>query len=185
MTQITPSMRVNKLSQLLRSSEKLFHTQDLALLWGIENRNTLYTVIKRFVKKGILISIRKGLYSTVPVDEIDKLRLGPSLIHGFCYLSCETVLAREGVISQKIFPLTYVSASSQRIQEEDTLFVYRRMSDKYLYSPEGVKKEGEIYIAEKERAVADMLYFNPKYYFDNQPLINWKRVAEIKRKVGY
>ena len=185
MTQIVPSMGVNKLSQLLRSSEKLFHTQDLALLWGILNRNTLYTVIKRFVKRGILIPIRKGLYSTVPVSEIDVLRLGSSLIHGYCYLSCETVLAKEGVISQKIFPLTFIAASSQKIRERETSFVYRKMSDKYLYSPEGIKKEGEIYVAGKERAVADMMYFNPKYYFDNQSLINWKKVDEIKRKVGY
>lgn len=185
MTQINHSTSVNKLSQLLRSDRKLFHTQDLALLWGVENRNTLYTVIKRFVKNGALFAVRKGLYSTIPLAEVDKLRLGPALIHGFCYLSCETVLAKEGVISQKIFPLTYVSAFSQKIQEKDTLFVYRKMNDKYLYSPEGVKKEGEIYVAEKERAVADMLYFNPKYNFDSPSFIDWARVDEIKKKVGY
>lgn len=57
----------NKLNLLLRSSQNLFHTQDLALLWAVENRNTLYTTIKRYVKKGTLIKITKGLYSKKPL----------------------------------------------------------------------------------------------------------------------
>jgi len=36
-----------------------------------------------------------------------------------------------------------------------------------------------------ERAVADILYFNPKFYFDSPNLINWTKVEEIKKKVGY
>jgi hypothetical protein len=34
-----------------------------------------------------------------------------------------------------------------------------------------------------ERAVADLLYYNPKAYFD-APL-NWKKIQRIQKKIGY
>ena len=59
-----------KINKLLQAPTKLFHTQDLALLWGISNRNTLYTQIKRYVQKSILHPIHKGFYATVNPDRI-------------------------------------------------------------------------------------------------------------------
>lgn len=177
--------QTNKLNLLMKSGRNLFHTQDLALLWGVEKRNTLYTTIKRYVKKGVLIKITKGLYSTLPLEYIEHEELGSVLIHMFCYLSCESVLATEGVINQKVYPLTFVSSVSRKIKFDDDLFIYRKLNEKHLLNPEGIKKENGYFTASKERAVSDMLYFNPKYYFDNPSLIDWNRVEEIQRKVGY
>lgn len=177
--------QIGKLDQLLKSDQKLFHTQDLALLWKMDNRNTLYTAIKRLLKKGVLIAVTKGLYSVLSLDQIDKVRLGQALIHQFCYLSTETVLAKEGVISQKVYPITFVSSLSKKIKHNDNLFIFRKLKTQYLLSPEGIKQEGGVYVAGKERAVADLLYFNPKYYFDNPSLVDWIKVREIQRKVGY
>ena len=177
--------KINKLDQLLKSDQKLFHTQDLALLWDIPNRDTLYTTIKRLVKKGVLISVRKGIYSTLPLEQIDPARLGVALIHSYSYLTCEWILAREGVISQKIFPLTYVSLLSKKIKLENNFYIFRKLKPQFLFQNEGIKEEREVFVAERERAAADMLYFNPKYYFDNPDLVNWERVKFIQRKVGY
>ena len=157
---------MNKLSVLLKSSERLFHTQDLALLWGIQNRNTLYTTIKRYAQKGILIQITKGLYSTVPIDELDKFELGTSLIHKFCYVSCETVLFLEGVINQVVYPITYVSSISKKIEFNGIIYIYRRAKPEILLNPEGVTQKNGYFMATKDRAISDMIYFNPKYYFD-------------------
>src|SRR3990170_5960422 len=150
MTQIT------KLDRLLKQDQKLFHTQDLALLWNIENRNTLYTVIKRYVKKGVLIPIQKGLYSTLPIDKIDPLRLGFALIHTYCYLTTETILAKEGVILQKVYPVTFVSSIPKKIKVNENLFLFRKLKDKYLYQAVEIKNGNGVLIAEKDRAVADM-----------------------------
>ena len=177
--------QILKLDRLLKNDQKLFHTQDLALLWGIDNRNSLYTAIKRLVKKGVLITIRKGLYSVLPIDQIDEYRLGAALIHRFCYVSCETVLAESGVISQKVYPITFVSSSSSKINIKDKIFVYRMLKSEYLLNPEGIIETDGVFKADKERALADMLYFNPNYYLDNSLSIDWKRVSEIQRKVGY
>ena len=158
---------MNKLSILLKSGEILFHTQDLALLWGIQNRNTLYTTIKRYVQKGILIQVTKGLYSTVPISELDKFELGTSLIHRYCYVSCETVLFLEGVINQMVYPITFISSISKKIELNGITYIYRQAKEDLLFNPNGVIQKKGYFIATKERAMSDMTYFKPKYYFDN------------------
>ncbi len=137
------------------------------------------------VKKGVLITVRKGLYSTLPLGEISDFQLGAALIHKFCYVSCETILVKAGIIFQKIYPTTFVSSVSQKLEENGRLYVFRRLKDEYLYSPHGISIENGIYVANKERAVADMLYFNPKFYFDNPSALNWEEVVQIQKKVGY
>lgn len=177
---------LNKLVLLLKSKQQLFHTHDLALLWGIENRDTLRMTISRYIKKGILTPIIKGVYSTIPVDQIDRYKLGAVLINKFCYISCETVLFVEGVINQFIYPITYVSPVSLRINNDDYIrFSYRQLKSEFLLNPEGVRKENGYLIATKERAVADMLYFRPRYYLDNPESVDWKLVAKIQQTVGY
>ncbi len=157
---------MDKLSALLKSNERLFHTQDLALLWGIENRNTLRTTIKRYIKKGILIKIIKGLYSTIPIKEIDKFELGTALIHRYCYVSCETVLFLEGVINQVVYPITFVSSISKKIEFNGITYIYRQAKKELLFNPNGVIQKRGYFMATKERAISDMTYFKPKYYFD-------------------
>ena len=55
-----------RISELLQLDRKLYHTNDLAVLWGIANKHTLYMTITRYMDKGILFPIYKGLYSTIP-----------------------------------------------------------------------------------------------------------------------
>ncbi|MEK7550882.1 MAG: hypothetical protein AAB535_03830 [Patescibacteria group bacterium] len=158
---------MDRLSLLLKSKQSLFHTQDLALLWAIENRHTLRITISRYIKKGILNSITRGLYSSVPVNKLDKFELGTALIHKFCYVSCETVLFNEGVINQIVYPITFVSSVSKKIEFNGTQYIYRQIKPEILMDSNGIIEKAGYFIATRERAISDMLYFNPKYYFDN------------------
>ena len=185
MTQINAPVKVNRLGQLIKSDQNLFHTQDLALLWEIANRNTLYTAIKRLVKKGVLIPVVKGLYSTLPLVEIDDFALGAALIHKFSYISLETVLEKEGVISQKIYPITFISSASQKIEFNQKLYRVKKLKNEFLFNPEGVDRKDGYFIASKERAVADMIYYNAEYYFDNSSTVDWAGVEAIQKKMGY
>lgn len=172
-----------KIDKLLKLDEKLFHTADLGLIWGIENKNTLYTTIKRYVKKGILIPIHKGFYATVPLAKINPLKLALGYLHQFAYLSCESVLIREGVIFQQENYYTLVSSVSQKFSLAGHSFLIRKMKDEFLYNDAGIVEKDKLKIASLERAVFDMIYFNPHFYFDNPKKINWRRVKEIKRLV--
>jgi hypothetical protein len=175
-----------KMTKLIQSERQLWHTQDLAVLWGLANRNTLYTTVKRYVNKRVLWPIYKGLYATVPIERVDPLSLGVAMAHGYCYLSCETVLTRAGVISQSISALTFVSGISKRVTVDGNEYVFRKLDDKYLYNVWGIEeKGGGVMVATVERAVADMLYFNPRYYFDMREKVDWEKVEQARRVVGY
>jgi predicted transcriptional regulator of viral defense system len=99
---------------LARLDEPLFHTQDLANLWKIKEKNTLYTTLKRYTQNGFLFRIYKGLYSIRPIDKIDPNLLGIEALHQFAYVSTETVLAQAGIIQQNLNYITLVSSVSKK-----------------------------------------------------------------------
>ncbi len=174
-----------KIDILLKQEQRLFHTRDLALLWGINNANTLYTAIKRYVKKEVLIPIHKGFYSTIPLNKIDPLELGLSSLHGFGYVSCEYILSLAGVIFQSQNYITLVSSVSKKFALAGHHFLVRRLKPAYLFNDAGLYTATGVTKASTERAVADLLYFNPSYHFDNKLPVNWAKMAQTQKAVGY
>ena len=173
-----------RINVLLKQKRKLFHTRDLALLWGNPVPNTLYTTIKRYVQRGILIPIHKGFYSVMPISKIDPAILGISYLHTYAYLSLESILIEGGVIFQKGEYITLVSNVSKKFTVGSYTYLVRKMKDGFLYNTAGII-DHHVRRATLERAVADMFYFNPKFYFDNPKAIDWMRVKEIQKEVGY
>ena len=53
----------DRISEIAVRDEVVFHAHDLAILWGISDKNTLYTTLKRYTDKGLLKRIYKGLYT--------------------------------------------------------------------------------------------------------------------------
>ena len=174
-----------RLNELIKLDHKLYHTNDLALLWHITNKNTLYTAVKRYVQKGVLIPVYKGLYSTVPLSQLDPLELGKAIIHRYTYLSTESVLAQAGVIVQAIYAYTFVSNLPKKVSVGTMSFLFRQLKEAYLNNPTGILKQNGIFIATPERAAADMLYFNPRYHFDVPGAIDFEKVKMIQKEVGY
>lgn len=174
-----------KVKLLLGSSQDLFHTQDLALLWEIDNRSTLYNTIRRYVKAGILNRIYKGFYSKKPLDQLNPVKMGIKSLHSFAYLSTESILTREGIISQDIPYITLVSDQSKRFSLKGHDYISRQMKDLFLFNEIEIGEENGIKKASIERAVADMLYYDSNYHFDAPNLINWDKVENIQEEVGY
>jgi hypothetical protein len=174
-----------RINELLRSERKIYHANDLAILWNISNRNTLYTTIKRYVQKEVLVPIYKGLYSTVPIDRLDPIELGKAVIHRFAYLTTESVLAMEGIITQTTYAYTFASSQSKKVHVGNWSFLFRKLKDEYLYNPAGIVNRNGNFFATTERAVADMLYFNPKYHFDLADAIDFDKVAGVQKEIGY
>ncbi len=183
MSKQTPKQ--NKLVLLLKSPENLFHTQDLFLLWANANKNTLYTTIKRYVQRGVLIRIKKGFYTKQALPQLNPVALGMGFLHSFSYLSTETVLAQKGVISQPILHVTLISDKSKKFKIKETSFICRQLTDRFLFNKTGIIEKDRINCATLERAVADTLYFSPNYHFDAPDLINWKKVKQIQKQIGY
>lgn len=174
-----------RLNELIKLDRKIYHSNDLAILWGMDNKNTLYTTIKRYVQKGVLVPIYKGLYATVPLAQLDPLELGKAVIHRYTYLSTESVLAQAGVIAQATYAYTFVSDISKKVNVGSLAFLFRQLKPEYLHNPAGIVRQKGVFIATPERAAADMLYFNPLYHFDVPASLDFDRVKSIQKEVGY
>ena len=174
-----------RISELIKSGRNIYHTNDLAILWDISNKNTLYTTIKRYAQKGILTPIYKGLYSTLPVSQLNPMDLGRAVIHSYTYLTTESVLSQAGIISQVTYSYTFASGLSKKVTVGPFSFLFRRLNDEYLYNTAGIVNDGGNFIATTERAVADMLYFNPRYHFDFSESIDFDKVNRIQKEIRY
>lgn len=177
------NIKQNRFTEIIKLGGLIFHTNDLSRIWKISDRNTLLVTLKRYVDNGLLYRIYKGLYSLKPVLDLDPLLVGVAAINKYTYLSCETILAKHGVIFQGLNYFTFVSEQSKRLTIEPYNYYYRQLKKDFLYNDFGVNKNNILNEASLERAVADVLYFNPNYYFDNPSVINWKKVKEIQKIV--
>lgn len=172
------------LLSLINSNQRVFHTQDLSLLWQMSG-NTLYTTIKRYCAKGVINRVYKGMYIIGKLEDIDSFLLGIKVLNRYAYISTETILENNGIINQKIPYITLISSVSRKFKIGKHSYVCRQLNDQYLFQAADIKEKDGVKYAGISRAVADLLYFNPKYYFDNQKLINWVKVNKIKKEVGY
>jgi len=64
-------------------------------------------------------------------------------------------------------------------------FRYRKLKREFLFNPTGIIQQNGVFVATAERAVADMLYFNPKYHFDIQESIDFDKVKFLQKEIGY
>jgi uncharacterized protein len=177
---------IRRFLELAKIGGTVFHTGDLANLWHITNKNTLYTTITRYVRQGLLIRIRKGLYTITEPSAIDHLLIGIKAMHGYAYVSTETVLVEQGIMQQDISAITLISDIRKRFSIGAHQYYTRKLPDEFLYQqagimvlPNGVRK------ATVARAVADLLYVNPHAYLDAARLVDWKKVRTLRQELGY
>ena len=177
------NIKQNRFLSIAKLGISIFHIDDLARIWGIKRRNTLSTSLKRYVDKGLIYRLYRGFYSIKPVDELDPFLLGAQAINSYCYLSGETILAKQGIIFQQVGSFTFIGEKTKRFKIGNYKYYCRQLKDKFLYNDIGIDKTGKLNLATLERAVADILYFNPKYHFDNSRAINWAEVNRIQTAV--
>lgn len=176
-----------RFARIATRGEVVFHASDLANLWGIPNKNTLYKTLSRYVAGGLIYRIHKGLYAVKKAGDIDPLLLGVKAIHAPAYVSCESVLYQKGILNQSPQEITLVSQSSKHFSIAGMRYRSRKMRDEFLFNDAGVEIKDGVRVASLPRAVADMLYFNPRKYFDvgDSSLIPMDKVKKIADAVGY
>lgn len=192
MSTVKNNLKLSKKSQkdfrfakISRLGGYLFHANDLANLWGIKDKNTLHTTLKRYTAKGLLFRIWRGFYAIKPLNELDPLLLGIKALHEYAYISTETILEKAGIIFQSREVITLISPKSKKFKIGDYYYQSRRLDDRFLYNPVGLAEKNGYKIAGTSRAVADLLYFNPHSFFDAGKFINWQEVKKIQKELGY
>jgi len=164
------------LETILRSTQTVFSTEDAALLWGEASRDTISHRLDKYVSKGKLLRLHRGLYAKD--DQYNPLELA-TRIYKPSYVSFETVLTTSGINFQfysSIFVASYVNRELQ-VGKQHIIFV--RMKGYVLRDITGIEHYDGFAIATPERAFLDRLYVSKNYHFDNLTVLNWDKVFEI------
>lgn len=168
-----------KLLKLTSSRKTVFTTNDLALLWNIEDKNVLRPMISRAFDKGYLESIRRGVYK-LPDREVDVRELAGKL-KKLSYISMETVLAQAGVIFQWYEEIISASDRNYSLKNQYGEFRYERLPQEVLLNNRGITGKGNYFEATPERALCDKVYKDGVVYFDDLSVLNPREAQEISK----
>lgn len=162
----------NFLIAIYKAKQTVFTSNEIALLIGEKNRDSLKAKLAYYVKTKRLVRLRRGIF-VKNGNEYDKNELAVR-IYSPAYISFETILAKEGVIFQYYDCFFVASYLSRELSFGKNKVVYRKLKDEVLLNKQGVVNKGGFYAATKERAFLDTLYLFGDYYFDNLREIDWQ-----------
>lgn len=161
---------------LLRSSKTVFSTKDIALLWGEKGGKTVNVRLSKYVKKGKLIRVHRGIYAKD--KNYDRFELA-TRIYTPSYISFETILTRNGINFQYYGNIFVASYITRDIETDGQKISFVRMKDYVLSSTVGIEHKNDVAFATKERAFLDRIYVSKDYHFDNLHGLDWDKVFEI------
>lgn len=155
--------QVKELKKLISLS--YFNRNTLSQVVG-GSENALYANIKRWIKNGVLIQLKRGLYVTpLYCDRIfNKNRYCEFLANKLkepSYLSLEYVLQKHSILTEAVYALTSVTLKTkQRYQNQFGVFLYRNINERLFNGFRIVSAGGyQILEATKSKALFDYLYF--------------------------
>jgi predicted transcriptional regulator of viral defense system len=168
----------NLVAKLYQSSQTVFTTSALALIWSETNSDNLKSKIAYYVKQGVLIRLTRGVFAK---DKEYNSRELANNIYTPSYISFETALRDAGMIFQHYDTIFIAASWGREMKIGNTSIKSRKLKDDVLYNPTGVVNQGNYSIATPERAFLDMIYLFPKYYFDNLRSLDWERCFDLAR----
>lgn len=158
----TPNLK--KIEQLLTSSQALFTTQDLSVIWQVSDKVSLYSSIQYYIRAGKLRRVHKGIY-TLAQKEYDSLELAQKLVRP-SYISFHTALAIHGINFQLYTTTHSIALKSKQLTVDQEKFAYHQLKDRVFYDSLGLEDKTTYFIAGPERAICDSLYLTPGLSFD-------------------
>lgn len=128
--------------------------------------NSLYANIKRWLKSGELISLKKGLYVTADYLKSQKnissyAEFIANKLREPSYLSLEYALQKYGILSDAVYGFTSVTLKSARLYKNHLgVFIYRNLKEELFDGYEIRQVDGcNIKMAGKAKALFDYFYY--------------------------
>lgn len=169
------SQNKNIIFTIYSDPRSVFTLNDIALMVGESNFNTINAKLNYYVRTGKLLNPRKGIYAKAGFkpEELACVLYTPS------YISLEYVLQKAGIVFQYDGRITSISYLSRSLNIQDQTYSYRKIKGEILVATKGIIQEGNINIATPERAFLDLLYLNKEYYFDNLNPLNKAQTSRL------
>lgn len=128
----------------------------------------------RWIKKGLIIRLRQGLYTfpgnkTKPNFDL----YAANRMYRPSYISIHSALSFYGLIPEAVFQTTSVSTlKTTSFKNDFGNFVYKTINSKLMYGFSSKKIDVEKYflIADPEKAIMDLLYLYPEYNSEKEIL---------------
>ena len=157
---------MNQLSQLSKLDSASFFTKETLQQVINVSDNSLYSNIKRWLKKGTLVQLKKGLYVTNRYiqslsDKQNYTEYIANILKYPSYLSGEYVLQKYSMLTESVFTLTSVSLKKTgNYQNALGTYTYSNIKNN-LFTGFKIYSKGEYGIKEatKAKALFDFLYF--------------------------
>lgn len=147
------------------NSASFFDKETLQRVIEIGN-NSLYSNVKRWLKKGELIQLKKGLYVTKDYtqavsDRQNYAEFVANILKQPSYLSGEYILQKYGMLTESVFSITSVTLKKTgRYQNIFGTYVYSNIKEKLFTGFTIIPRDNyEIKEATKAKALFDFLYF--------------------------
>ena len=161
---------------IYRESRTVFRLNDIAMLMGVSDFQSLNKRLNYYVHTGKLNNRRKGIYTKPGYDpeEMACSVFTPS------YISLQYVLQKAGIVFQYDSRITSVSYLSRIIEIENREFIYRKIKGSSLLNTKGIiRKNNHVNIASPERAFLDFIYLEKDFHFDNLNPLNKDLINEL------
>ena len=158
------NIKNNIIFTVYKDIRTVFRLNDVALLVGETNFQSLNKKLNYYVRTGKLQNPRKGIY-TKPNYNPEELAC---IIYTPSYISLEYILQKAGIVFQYDSRITTVSYLSRSIEVAGKTYLFRKIKGEILVNTAGViRQDNFINNATAERAFLDLLYLSTDYYFDN------------------
>lgn len=157
---------MNQVKNLEKLSHLSYFDKDTLSQFIDISDNSLYADIKRWLKKGLLLHFKNGLYVTGAFVNAQKdinayLEFIANKLREPSYLSMEYVLQKYSILSESVFGHTSVTLKSSReYKNKFGLFTYRNIKDE-LFDGYQIENQGKfsIKVATKAKALFDYFYY--------------------------
>lgn len=138
----------------------IFSVLDVQKYFPGESASTVKTQLSRFAARGLIVSIRRGLYCFDP-KAVDEFVLA-HLLYQPSYISAESALHYYGIIPDIPQAVTSVTVTtSKSIKSSLGLFLYSKVKREIFFGYSAISSPDSAYsfnIAQKEKALLDYLY---------------------------
>lgn len=168
-------------SYFINNSQSIFSTRDVVAIFGVTKR-TADAFLFNNVKKGRIIRIKAGLF-VLPNHIPNEYLIANKLVIP-SYVSLDTALSYHNLMPETVYAVTSVtSKATKEFDVNGVAYTYQKIKVEAYTGYELKNVNGQnIYMADPEKAVSDLLYFvylGKRLYNDR---LEWKRINFNKVK---
>ncbi|MDP4011913.1 MAG: hypothetical protein Q8P72_06870 [Candidatus Roizmanbacteria bacterium] len=149
------------IGQTKKFNLKFLDYTTLSSITGHTNKNTLYKIIQRLIKNGLVSRIGTSSKYVIHHRDYTEFELA-NFVYSPSYIALESALSHHGILSQFSYSIVSITTNkSKRFVFDDREYIYSHISPNLFW---GYEKQGTFLISTPEKSLIDSVYFNLKGY---------------------